>query len=355
MTGDESSPAQESRLAVFGLDEFDERVYLRILSQPWVPRTLLTELLGAQEEVLTRSLDKLAALGLIRSMTMDGDRLIGNRPEAAFSALAYRKLAELEEARVSGDILSDIHRNRAALTPRAPLADVVHVYPEAGQPPVSGMHRIFIRLMAEAKSEIVGFDGEKGTGPLDPEEIEDEAPVLRRGVSVRALYSAEQLLVPGRLQNLRALAELGERSRVSWHLPRLMIVFDRRLALLPPISRDPMNNFSAVLVHSPTLITLILWLFEHQWQLATPTPVGVVSGREAEAEAEAADALEGNDESASRQLAILLATGLKDEAVAAVLGLSVKTTRRRITALLAELGVGTRFEAGAEAARRGWI
>lgn len=40
---------------------------------------------------------------------------------------------------------------------------------------------------------------------------------------------------------------------------------------------------------------------------------------------------------------------------AADLDLSIKTVRRRITALLTELNVSTRFQAGVEAARRGWV
>ena len=42
-------------------------------------------------------------------------------------------------------------------------------------------------------------------------------------------------------------------------------------------------------------------------------------------------------------------------AVARNLGLSLRTVRRRIAALMNDLGVDTRFQAGVEAARRGWL
>lgn len=56
-----------------------------------------------------------------------------------------------------------------------------------------------------------------------------------------------------------------------------------------------------------------------------------------------------------RALLGLLASGLKDEAIARQLGVHVHTARRRITALLARLGAGTRFQAGVQAGRRGWL
>jgi len=50
-----------------------------------------------------------------------------------------------------------------------------------------------------------------------------------------------------------------------------------------------------------------------------------------------------------------LAGGAKDEQIARALGLSVRTVRRRVAELLEELGADSRFQAGVEAVRRGWI
>ena len=56
-----------------------------------------------------------------------------------------------------------------------------------------------------------------------------------------------------------------------------------------------------------------------------------------------------------RTLLTLMAGGAVDGQVARSLGVSVRTVRRRISALLVELGAHSRFQAGAEAVRRGWI
>lgn len=50
-----------------------------------------------------------------------------------------------------------------------------------------------------------------------------------------------------------------------------------------------------------------------------------------------------------------LQAGAKDEPIARTMGLSPRTVRRRISQLMIELGADTRFQAGAEAARRGWL
>ncbi len=50
-----------------------------------------------------------------------------------------------------------------------------------------------------------------------------------------------------------------------------------------------------------------------------------------------------------------LAVGAHDEQIARKLGISLRTVRRRVADLMRELGADTRFQAGVEAARRGWL
>ncbi len=57
----------------------------------------------------------------------------------------------------------------------------------------------------------------------------------------------------------------------------------------------------------------------------------------------------------TRRLLALLASGLKDDAIARQLGLSTPTMRRRMRELLDGLSAANRFQAGVQAARRGWL
>ena len=318
------------RLAGIGLGRDEERAYLAILSSPRRTRSQLAAFLQLDEARLGAQLDKLTELRLIRALPGAVPQYIANRPDAAFSALTYRKLAELAEVRVLTDKLA---QQFEAAGKQSLLVETVFLDP---QHPVSGIHAVFARMMSEAAKEVAGIDGAQDAAAAARVEVPAEAPVLDRGVRVRALYSLEQMLMPGRLANLRVLAAAGEDGRVSVRLPHLMFVFDRQVALLPPTSGDPMPNSSGVVVRDPTLVALMMWLFEHYWDTATPVPGPVTA-------------------SPSGDLAARLATGMKDEEIAADLDLSIKTVRRRVTALLSELNVGTRFQAGVEAARRGWV
>ncbi len=50
-----------------------------------------------------------------------------------------------------------------------------------------------------------------------------------------------------------------------------------------------------------------------------------------------------------------LAHGARDEEIARSLGISLRTVRRRVAVMMTELGVDSRFQAGVEAVRRGWL
>nr|WP_256332725.1 hypothetical protein [Streptomyces sp. 2131.1] len=56
-----------------------------------------------------------------------------------------------------------------------------------------------------------------------------------------------------------------------------------------------------------------------------------------------------------RELRTMLSSGLKDEAMARRLEIHVHTVRRRISRLMRELKAETRFQAGVQAAMRGWL
>jgi DNA-binding NarL/FixJ family response regulator len=51
----------------------------------------------------------------------------------------------------------------------------------------------------------------------------------------------------------------------------------------------------------------------------------------------------------------LLSDGRSDSTIARESGISVRTVERRVRSLMDRLGAKTRFQAGVQAARRGWI
>ncbi|MFF1560700.1 response regulator transcription factor [Streptomyces sp. NPDC058279] len=56
-----------------------------------------------------------------------------------------------------------------------------------------------------------------------------------------------------------------------------------------------------------------------------------------------------------RELLKLLASGLTDEVAGKRFGVSLRTVRRQMAALMERLHATSRFEAGLKAAQRGWL
>jgi DNA-binding NarL/FixJ family response regulator len=56
-----------------------------------------------------------------------------------------------------------------------------------------------------------------------------------------------------------------------------------------------------------------------------------------------------------RTILALMAAGATDATIARQTGISQRTVERRVRALMDQLGAGTRFQAGVQAARRGLI
>ena len=109
---------------------------------------------------------------------------------------------------------------------------------------------------------------------------------------------------------------------------------------------DPGNSGAgALVVRHPGLIVGLVDLFERAWSAAEPV------SWEPDDEQDATADLEERD----RRLLVLLSSGCTDEAAAREFGISVRHLRRQVARLMADLGARSRFEAGAEATRRGWL
>ncbi|MGW2275085.1 helix-turn-helix domain-containing protein [Streptomyces yangpuensis] len=176
-----------------------------------------------------------------------------------------------------------------------------------------------------------GEAGEAGAGRI--------RRLLARGVAVRTVTDRRGTDFPERARELIALTRLGLQARIGQRLPTGLVVVDRRTCLLPPPPSDDGGAAGAALVFGDSLLhRAALPLFESLWARATPvgSPVSPLGAEQ-------------------RELLGLLASGLKDETIARRLGVHVHTARRRITRMLEELDADTRFQAGVQAAIRGWL
>jgi DNA-binding NarL/FixJ family response regulator len=115
-----------------------------------------------------------------------------------------------------------------------------------------------------------------------------------------------------------------------------MIGDDHTALLVPEPDRPGLDE--SLVVHAGGLLSAFTGLFETLWTLGVP-----VSGDRAP--------LSEQD----RKIVTLMAAGVTDEAIARRLDLSRRTVVRRIAVLLDRLGATTRFQAGVQAAHRGWL
>jgi len=161
--------------------------------------------------------------------------------------------------------------------------------------------------------------------------------LLESGRSMRTVYPIGLLAAEEELAAVRLWLSQGEQARIAPEVPTRMIVFGTEAAIID-VTYDQESE-TDLIVRSPVLVAALRELFERVWTHAVAVSK--------------ADVDSANDE--RKRLIELLSFGAKDETVARHLGLSLRTVRRRVADLLEELGATTRFQAGMEAVRRGWI
>ncbi|MGW7418062.1 helix-turn-helix domain-containing protein [Streptomyces sp. NPDC054863] len=325
-----------------GLGEVEGRVYEALLKEQASCTSDLARLLELPVPRIDEALTSLSVSGFTVPAPDGSPRPAA--PAAAIRTLIHRRQAELH---IRSAELEQLMMSADRIAGR--LTAGSHSASEGGIEIVTGPRQIGERaesLLASAEQEVVILDRPPyakadADHPDRPPALDIEA-LLARGITVRAVIDREGLGFPGRMRSLTALAARGLRARVTSGVPTKLIGIDRRITLLPPSeSADP--TASALVVGDALLRNALLPLFETVWDRSIPLGS---SGTGA-----TADPVSGQQ----RELLGLLAAGLKDEAIARRLGVHVHTARRRITRLLAALNAETRFQAGAQAATRGWL
>ncbi|MEY9871484.1 sugar-specific transcriptional regulator TrmB/DNA-binding CsgD family transcriptional regulator [Streptacidiphilus sp. MAP12-33] len=322
-----------------GLDEYTEEAYRRLVAHSPATLAELAALLGGTGEPrLRRALDTLVASELAFVEAGRPGRYHAADPRTGLGTLIHAKRLALERTAAAVEDYAAEYHERMLRSDPLRLAEIV-------EGPAAIAARV-TELLAGAKQEVLAFDVPPYVTP-DATAARDERQLLARGVRVRAVYASEVLAIPERAELLRELVLAGERSRVLPRVPLKLVVVDASNAVIPLSASSEGTRSLAAIVHRSRLCDALVELFEMSWLQATP----VFS-------AEGGDALPDTHPDlteAEHTLLHLLHAGLKDEAIARQLGISERTLRRRVTDLLARLGATSRFQAGAQAIRRGWL
>ncbi|MET9951468.1 helix-turn-helix transcriptional regulator [Streptomyces sp. NPDC006339] len=327
-------------LEVLGLDVEEESVYRAMLSVPAGGVEDLAARLGMTESRVRDALDRLVDLDLLTPSRDSAGGLRAVSPDVGLDTMIRRQEAELARRQ------EQLARSKAAVA-RA-VAEYAHLRPNTeteeaerlvGLDAIQDRLEILTRGLAQECLSIIP-GGAQSQRSLDASRPLDEE-AMARGVHLRAVYQDSARNDGPTLAYAQWTTERGGLVRTSPVLPPRMLIFDRRVALVPI---DPENSrLGALCTSSSGIVASLVSLFEQTWE--TAVPLGADHRQRPD------DGITAGD----RELLRLLASGLTDEGAGKRLGISVRTVRRQMAALMERLNATSRFEAGLKAAQRGWL
>jgi hypothetical protein len=310
-----------------GLSGFDGQVYRQLLGDPGVPVPQLAEALDAPDDEVEAAVARLVEAGLVRVGSEAAPAPVD--PRSGLGMLVRERRAALDGVAALTDQLA---REFSAGQLQAEPSRLIEI--------AVGRDAIEARIddmLRGATTQAVGTDTPPYVADGSHQVSSAELGLLDRGVRFRAIYAAEVLDHPVLVERLRSMAERGEQSRVLPQVPVKLLIVDGTTAIVPLAPDGPSSpgQARAVVVSDSALTSALQVLFEQLWAQATPLR------------------LSGSTDP-STTLINLLASGMKDEAIARHLGVSGRTLRRRIAQVQDQLGATSRFQAGLQAGRRGW-
>jgi DNA-binding CsgD family transcriptional regulator len=201
------------------------------------------------------------------------------------------------------------------------------------------MRRFAVDLIAHTRREVCS------TLPAGPYPLSmlmsswaSDTALLKAGVSVPVVYQSDAARAPEVLRYLTDFAAAGAKVRVARRVTHRTIIVDRQVVVVA-VHPDVMG-VPFLVVREPALVLNFREQFAALWRSAHS--VGV----------EPEDSLANES---VREILAILKSGVTDEVAARQLGVSDRTIRRRVAAVLDLLGASSRFEAGVKAVESGWI
>lgn len=323
-----------SVLTALGFSPAVERTYERVVRHSGQRLPFMAAAVLRTPDQLLTDLEPLIERRIVR---IEDDRVHVELPARALARL----IVELSET------ASRAHADVAQLARAVPLlvagatrpaeGEVRDVRPIDGEVSSGGQPGPLIAtLIQHSRGDLAWLRPDQWRVRREGAMLEVVRELVASGRRSRAIYPVRVLREAPEV--VRARAEVGEEIRVLPEVPTRMFVIGTTHAVLP----EPLGfvDEPRTLVRQQGLVEALALLFEMMWERASTVPE-----------------LEQRDPRSDLRRFLLrqLATGAQDEQIARTLGLSLRTVRRRVAALMTELGADSRFQAGVEAVRRGWL
>ena len=196
-------------------------------------------------------------------------------------------------------------------------------------------------LSATVEDEVCSFV----TTQPDPEAAEAgrvlDQQLLDRGVTLRLVCLEAFHRDAAVARHLAESVDMGISIRTLPVLPSRMLVFDRRVAVVPDNLED--SSDGVLVVRHPATVFLLHGIFETHWRDARRV-AGIVLPPP-----------EPGPRPMELAVLSLLALGYKDDAIARNTGQSPRTVRRVVAGLSERIDARSRFDLALRAAARGWV
>ena len=329
-----SRRAPVSTLSALGLTREEERLYQRLLPLSGSEVDVVSRGLRIPPDDLPGQIADLTGRGIVH---IERGRVHVLSLSAVVSAYVAREAEAAQRARERLEDIAGAISFLAAAATRPGPGEVESAQLLDGEVSIGGNPlQLLTKMVEESRGDLLWLRPDAWGLPREEAVAKVVAAAIATGRRSRAIYPIRALQEAPEV--LLARARAGEQIRVVAELPTRMFVLGSTHAVVPePLG---MADEPRLLVRQRALVEALTMLFELMWERAAPVP-----------DLDFGDARPD----LRRFLLHQLAAGSKDEQIARTLGLSLRTVRRRVADLLIELGVDTRFQAGAEAVRRGWL
>jgi DNA-binding CsgD family transcriptional regulator len=241
-------------------------------------------------------------------------------------------LGELNEAEASAEVMAEQYNE--LLTSRT-SGDV-----EVLRGRENASRRIE-ELGAKARENFWGLVPAHVDEIVAPPEESPDIPLIERGIRLRTIYLQSMTVSKAGLEFAAFIHKLGGEVRATPTLPMRLLIVDQEIAVMP--LNPEVQSAGAVIHRSPGVVAVAIALFDSYWSRATELFAPGDRDNKTPLTPHEAEVLR------------LLAGGAKDEQVARLLGISLRTARRITANLSDRLDATSRFELGVAAAKRGWV
>jgi DNA-binding CsgD family transcriptional regulator len=317
-------------LRPLGLDFLAETVYRQLLGNPGWDVSDIADCLRVKEMDVRRAMDRLARLSLV---VQESGKMQAARPDGGLSELLDRVEADLMarqqkvmRAKVTAAVLAARWNDEFGEDSFERLHEPGAIQARIGDLAASSCFEFIVFLREENMARII-----------EPIQKVGEV-VLERGVALRHVWESRVQESQFAVAHAQWLVLHGGQVRMAPTLPLTMAVVDREVALVPV--GTPGHRQGIVQIRGTSIVTALVSLFERIWTTSLDS-----------------ESSSGTDDltKTERELLRMLGEGFTDQRAANSLRVSLRTVRRLTSGLQERLGARSRFQAGAYAARRGWL